>query len=114
MNPPEVKVLSLPSTRLQIRLKSFRSQSEQKGTLSALLVSALPAIQCLSCEPLTLPVGWSLGCGSVSLAAPNMFQALGENGFYIHAVFNIFAIAIVYCFYPETSCRTLEEVGYQV
>ncbi|KAJ9616392.1 hypothetical protein H2200_000110 [Cladophialophora chaetospira] len=39
-----------------------------------------------------------------------MFQALGENGFYIHAVFNIVAIVIVYCFYPETSCRTLEEI----
>lgn len=56
-------------------------------------------------------VGWSLGCGSVSLAAPNMFGKLGPNAFYIHAVFNIFAMACVYCVYPETSCRTLEEVS---
>jgi len=55
-------------------------------------------------------VGWSLGCGSVSLAAPNMFQSLGPSTFFIHAVFNLFAIAVVYCFYPETSCRTLEEI----
>ncbi|KAK5529737.1 hypothetical protein LTR46_005017 [Exophiala xenobiotica] len=55
-------------------------------------------------------VGWSLGCGSVSLAAPPMFKALGPQGFYIHAVFNLAAVAMVYCFYPETSCRTLEEI----
>ena len=32
------------------------------------------------------------------------------DAFYIHAVFNIFAVAIVYCFYPETANRTLEEI----
>lgn len=40
-----------------------------------------------------------------------MFGTLGPNGFYIHAVFNLFAIGFVYCFYPETACRTLEEVS---
>jgi hypothetical protein len=40
-----------------------------------------------------------------------MFKALGPQGFYIHAVFNLAAVAMVYCFYPETSCRTLEEVS---
>ncbi|KAL1966266.1 hypothetical protein VTN77DRAFT_4619 [Rasamsonia byssochlamydoides] len=55
-------------------------------------------------------VGWSLGCGSVSLAAPKMFGSLGPNAFYIHAVFNLLAIVIVYGVYPETSCRTLEEI----
>lgn len=54
--------------------------------------------------------GWSIGCGTVSLAAPNMFGALGENAFYIHAVFNLFAVVIVYCFYPEVACRSLEEI----
>lgn len=39
-----------------------------------------------------------------------MFGALGPNAFYIHAVFNLFAVVIVYCFYPEVSCRTLEEI----
>lgn len=39
-----------------------------------------------------------------------MFGALGPNAFYIHAVFNLLAIGIVYCFYPETACRTLEEI----
>lgn len=56
--------------------------------------------------------GWSIGCGTVSLAAPNMFGALGPNAFYIHAVFNLFALAIVFCFYPEVSCRTLEEIDF--
>lgn len=40
-----------------------------------------------------------------------MFGKLGPSGFYIHAVFNLFALVVVYCFYPETSCRTLEEAG---
>jgi hypothetical protein len=65
---------------------------------------------CQAWHKLTATLGWSLGCGSVSLAAPSMFGSLGPNAFYIHAVFNLFAIGIVYCFYPETSCRTLEEV----
>jgi len=39
-----------------------------------------------------------------------MFSALGPNAFYIHAVFNLFAVAIVFCFYPEVACRTLEEI----
>ena len=39
-----------------------------------------------------------------------MFGALGPNAFFIHAVFNLVAIAIVYCFYPETACRTPEEI----
>ncbi|KAK4901019.1 hypothetical protein LTR49_027372 [Elasticomyces elasticus] len=55
-------------------------------------------------------VGWSIGCGTVSLAAPKMFGALGPSAFYIHAVFNLFAVAVVYCFYPEVACRTLEEI----
>ena len=33
-----------------------------------------------------------------------------KDAFYIHAVFNLFAVAIVYCFYPETANRTLEEI----
>ena len=39
-----------------------------------------------------------------------MFGALGPDAFYIHAVFNLFAVAFVYCFYPETCNRTLEEI----
>lgn len=55
-------------------------------------------------------IGWSIGCGTVSLAAPKMFGALGPEAFYIHAGFNLFAVAFVYCFYPETCNRTLEEI----
>lgn len=40
-----------------------------------------------------------------------MFGKLGPNAFYIHAVFNLFAMVCVYCIYPETACRTLEEVS---
>lgn len=39
-----------------------------------------------------------------------MFGALGPEAFYIHAGFNLFAVAFVYCFYPETCGRTLEEI----
>jgi len=39
-----------------------------------------------------------------------MFGALGPEAFYIHAGFNLFAVAFVYCFYPETCNRTLEEI----
>ena len=41
-----------------------------------------------------------------------MFGALGPNAFYIHAVFNLFAVVIVFCFYPEVACRTLEEIDF--
>lgn len=41
-----------------------------------------------------------------------MTSALGPNFFYIHAVFNLAALVMVYCFYPETSCRTLEEIDF--
>jgi hypothetical protein len=54
--------------------------------------------------------GWSIGCGTVSLASPVMFGALGPSASFIHAGFNLFAVAFVYCFYPETACRTLEEI----
>jgi len=39
-----------------------------------------------------------------------MFGSLGPYAFFIHAVFNLVAVAIVYCFYPEVACRTLEEI----
>lgn len=48
----------------------------------------------------------------MSLATPNMFAALGPYAFFIFAVFNLFAVGIVFCFYPETSCRTLEEIDF--
>jgi hypothetical protein len=55
-------------------------------------------------------VGWSIGCGTVSLAAPQMFTSLGPYAFFIFAAFNLIAVAMVYCFYPEVACRTLEEI----
>jgi len=57
-------------------------------------------------------VGWSIGCGTVSLVAPSMFDSLGPYAFFIFAVFNLLAVLIVYCFYPETACRTLEEIDF--
>lgn len=39
-----------------------------------------------------------------------MFSTIGPSTFFIHAVINIAAIFIVDCFYPQTSCHTLEEI----
>lgn len=41
-----------------------------------------------------------------------MFAAMGAYAFFVFAVFNVFAVAIVFCFYPEVSCRTLEEIDF--
>lgn len=41
-----------------------------------------------------------------------MFDSLGPYAFFIFAVFNLLAVVIVYCLYPETACRTLEEIDF--
>lgn len=39
-----------------------------------------------------------------------MFDSIGEKTFYIFGACNILAIPMVYCLYPETKQRTLEEI----
>ena len=40
-----------------------------------------------------------------------MFNALDEKTLYIFGICNIITIPMVYCFYPETNQRTLEEIN---
>ncbi|KAL5332282.1 hypothetical protein BJX70DRAFT_404759 [Aspergillus crustosus] len=55
-------------------------------------------------------VGWSLGNGSLTLARPYVFNALGEKTMYVFGAVNLISIPIVWAFYPESSQRTLEEI----
>lgn len=40
-----------------------------------------------------------------------MFSALGSKTLYIFGICNIITLPMVYCFYPETNQRTLEEIN---
>ncbi|KAJ5403627.1 hypothetical protein N7509_003498 [Penicillium cosmopolitanum] len=55
-------------------------------------------------------VGWSLGNGSLTLALPYIFEAIGENTLHVFGAVNLISIPIVWAFYPESSQRTLEEI----
>jgi len=55
-------------------------------------------------------VDWGLGCGSVSLLVPVWFSTLSQYTFLIHGCVNFLTIPVVYCLYPETKQRTLEEM----
>ncbi|KAL1311830.1 hypothetical protein AAFC00_001905 [Neodothiora populina] len=57
-------------------------------------------------------VGWSIGNGWLTLLCPVMFDSIGEKTFYIFGACNIFAIPMVYCLYPETNQRSLEQIDY--
>ncbi|KAL8783184.1 MAG: hypothetical protein Q9213_004813 [Squamulea squamosa] len=56
-------------------------------------------------------VGWSIGNGWLTLLCPVMFQALNEKTLYIFAACNVITIPMVYCLYPESNQRTLEEMN---
>ncbi|KAL8926909.1 MAG: hypothetical protein Q9208_002718 [Pyrenodesmia sp. 3 TL-2023] len=56
-------------------------------------------------------VGWSIGNGWLTLLCPVMFAALNEKTLYIFAACNVLTIPMVYCFYPESNQRTLEEMN---
>lgn len=55
-------------------------------------------------------VGWSIGNGWLTLLVPVMIASINEKTFYIFAACNVVSIPIVYCLYPETANRTLEEM----
>ncbi|KAI9926579.1 hypothetical protein MW887_004347 [Aspergillus wentii] len=55
-------------------------------------------------------VGWSLGNGSLTLALPYIFSAIGEGTLYVFGAVNLISIPIVWALYPESSQRTLEEI----
>ncbi|KAL8768536.1 MAG: hypothetical protein Q9209_005221 [Squamulea sp. 1 TL-2023] len=56
-------------------------------------------------------VGWSIGNGWLTLLCPIMFEALNEKTLYIFAACNVITIPMVYCLYPESNQRTLEEMN---
>ena len=56
-------------------------------------------------------VGWSLGNGWLTLMLPIVFKALGEKTYYIFGIANVITLPMVYCFYPESNQRTLEEMN---
>ncbi|KAI4115826.1 MAG: hypothetical protein LQ345_003660 [Seirophora villosa] len=56
-------------------------------------------------------VGWSIGNGWLTLLCPVMFSAINEKTLYIFAACNIITIPMVYCLYPESNQRTLEEMN---
>ncbi|KAI4239973.1 MAG: hypothetical protein L6R40_005405 [Gallowayella cf. fulva] len=56
-------------------------------------------------------VGWSIGNGWLTLLCPVMFEALNEKTLYIFATCNVITIPMVYCLYPESNQRTLEEMN---
>ncbi|KAL8800912.1 MAG: hypothetical protein Q9182_004836 [Xanthomendoza sp. 2 TL-2023] len=56
-------------------------------------------------------VGWSIGNGWLTLLCPVMFEALNEKTLYIFAACNVITIPMVYCLYPESNQRTLEEMN---
>jgi hypothetical protein len=44
------------------------------------------------------------------LLLPTIFERLNEKTLYIFGAVNVFSIAVVWAFYPETNQRTLEEM----
>ena len=56
-------------------------------------------------------VGWSIGNGWLTLLCPVMFNAISEYTLFIFAACNILTLPMVYCLYPETNQRTLEEMN---
>ena len=56
-------------------------------------------------------VGWSIGNGWLTLMLPEVFKALGEKTYYIFGIANVITLPMVYCLYPESNQRTLEEMN---
>jgi sugar porter (SP) family MFS transporter len=56
-------------------------------------------------------VGWSIGNGWLTLLCPVMFNAISEYTLFIFAACNVLTLPMVYCLYPETNQRTLEEMN---
>ncbi|KAI6871240.1 general substrate transporter, partial [Hortaea werneckii] len=56
-------------------------------------------------------IGWSIGNGWTVLLLPTIFERLNEKTLYVFGAVNIFAIGVVWAFYPESNQRTLEEMN---
>ena len=56
-------------------------------------------------------VGWSIGNGWLTLLLPVIFKALEQKTYYIFGIANVITLPMVYCLYPESNQRTLEEMN---
>ena len=56
-------------------------------------------------------VGWSIGNGWLTLVLPVIFKALEQKTYYIFGIANVITLPMVYCLYPESNQRTLEEMN---
>ncbi|KAF2272053.1 putative MFS sugar transporter [Westerdykella ornata] len=56
--------------------------------------------------------GWAVGFGGGSLLVPIMFAGINEKTFYVFGAAMFAYIPIIYCFFPETSGRTLEAIDF--
>jgi hypothetical protein len=56
--------------------------------------------------------GWAVGYGAGSLLVPVMFAGIQEKTFYVFGTAMLVYIPIIYCFFPETAGRTLEQIDF--
>ncbi|KAI5797097.1 putative transporter [Pyronema domesticum] len=57
-------------------------------------------------------IGWCIGNGWLTLICPVMFQHIGSWTLIIFAACSLSTIPMVYCFYPETNGRKLEDIEH--
>ncbi|KAK6906004.1 hypothetical protein L486_08283 [Kwoniella mangroviensis CBS 10435] len=53
---------------------------------------------------------FSTGFTLLTMIAPYMFTSINENVFFVFGSLTLLSVPIVYCFYPETRQRTLEDI----
>ncbi|KAI7203923.1 general substrate transporter [Hortaea werneckii] len=56
--------------------------------------------------------GWAVGYGGGALLVPVMFAGINEKTFYVFGAAMFAYVALIYCFLPETSGRTLEQINF--
>ncbi|PVH76950.1 MFS transporter [Cadophora sp. DSE1049] len=55
-------------------------------------------------------VGWSIGCGSLTLLLPEIVKGINENMMYIFGAVNALSIPVIWALYPESNQRSIEEM----
>ncbi|PKX89066.1 uncharacterized protein P174DRAFT_507884 [Aspergillus novofumigatus IBT 16806] len=56
--------------------------------------------------------GWAVGYGAGSLLVPAKFAGIQEKTFYVFGAAMFAYIPIIYCFFPETAGRILEQIDF--
>ncbi len=57
-------------------------------------------------------LAWSVGNGMCGLVTPIMFSAWSGRTLFFFGAINFAWVPVIWCFYPETAKRTLEEMDY--